>query len=139
MRGEGVFNLGTRVYFKPTDTHALFHKSSYHPKHTFRGIVKSQLIRFKRICTAEEDVESATRTLFKVLRSRGYGRTFLRNIRTEVRGSPRQELRPARKEGPQHLVPFVSTFSPASRRLNSNIKNNFLKVQDVMEPLNNYL
>lgn len=36
--------LLTRVYFKPTDTHALLHKTSYHPKHTFRGIVKSQII-----------------------------------------------------------------------------------------------
>lgn len=39
----------TKVYFKPTDTHALLHKHSYHPKHTFRGIVKSQIIRFHRI------------------------------------------------------------------------------------------
>ncbi len=40
------WQLGTRVYFKPTDTQALLHKSSYHPKHTFKGIIKSQLIKF---------------------------------------------------------------------------------------------
>ena len=37
--------LDTKVFFKPTDSHALLHYSSFHPKHTFRGIVKSQLIR----------------------------------------------------------------------------------------------
>ena len=41
-----VGKLVTKVYFKPTDTHALLHKASFHPQHTFRGIVKSQLIRF---------------------------------------------------------------------------------------------
>jgi len=71
------WRLGTRVYFKPIDTHALLHKNSFHPKHTFKGIVKSQLIRFNRICTRPEDVEMATRTLFKALRRRGYSRTFL--------------------------------------------------------------
>ncbi|XP_024122529.1 uncharacterized protein LOC112143026, partial [Oryzias melastigma] len=34
--------LDTKVYFKETDTHALLHKHSYHPKHTFAGLVKSQ-------------------------------------------------------------------------------------------------
>ena len=34
--------LSTKIYFKPTDTHALLHKHSYHPKHTFKGILKSQ-------------------------------------------------------------------------------------------------
>lgn len=54
---SGERRLGTRVYFKPTDTHALLHKSSYHPQNTFREIVKSQLIRFYQICTEQEDVE----------------------------------------------------------------------------------
>lgn len=28
--------LDTKVFFKPTDTHALLHRKSYHPKHTLR-------------------------------------------------------------------------------------------------------
>ena len=40
--------LDTRVYFKPTDSHELLHTSSFHPKHIFSGIVKSQIIRFHR-------------------------------------------------------------------------------------------
>lgn len=69
LRGDDEkWSLGTRVYFKPTDTHALLHKTSHHPKHTYRGIIKSQLIRFNRICARHEDVEVATGTLFKDLR-----------------------------------------------------------------------
>ncbi len=31
--------LDIKVFFKPTDTHALLHKKSHHPSHTFRGIL----------------------------------------------------------------------------------------------------
>ena len=38
--------LYTKVYFKPTDTLELLHKNSYHPPHTFPGIIKSQILSF---------------------------------------------------------------------------------------------
>lgn len=55
--------------FKPTDTHALLHKNSFHPKHTFKGIVKFQLICFYRICTDPRDAENVAKVLFKTLRT----------------------------------------------------------------------
>lgn len=136
MRGEnGDMQMGTRVYFKPTDTHALLHKSSYHPKHTYKGIVKSQLIRFRRICTAEEDVSWATRTLFKALRSRGYSRTFLRTIKSEVKLAFQRDNGPSRGQNNQsNIVPFVSTFSQVSVKLNKTIKVSFKMLQDTQEP-----
>jgi len=42
-------NYKPEYFFKPTDTHQLLHGSSYHPKHTTKGILKSQILRFKRI------------------------------------------------------------------------------------------
>lgn len=66
----------TRVYFKPTDTHALLHKLSYHLLHTFWGIVKSHILRFCRICSREADFQKATAILFRSLRKRGYSRSF---------------------------------------------------------------
>lgn len=68
----------TQVYFKSTDTHALLHKTSYHPKHTFKGIVKSQIIRFHRIASREEDLQESIAVLFLSLRRRGYSKRFLR-------------------------------------------------------------
>ena len=82
FRETGKFD--TKVYFKPTDSHALLHKKSYHPKHTFSGIIKSQLIRFARICNQVEDYEEATSILFKALYSRGYSVRFLRTIKSSV-------------------------------------------------------
>lgn len=36
--------LDTKVYFKETDTYQLLFKTSFHPRHTFRGLVKSQKV-----------------------------------------------------------------------------------------------
>lgn len=108
---EDYKHLATRVYFKSTDTHALLHKSSYHPKHTFKGIVKSQLIRFHRICTLEQDVEKATRILFKALQTRGYARRFLRGIKSQVKRSFQdyQDRNYCATED-NNILPFVQTF-----------------------------
>ena len=82
FQSEGV--LDTRVYFKPTDSHALLHKSSFHPRHCFKGLVKSQLIRFARICTWRYDFERACATLFNSLVGRGYSKRLLRGIKDSI-------------------------------------------------------
>ena len=87
FKGDGFHqtqSLDTKVYFKPTDTHELLHKSSYHPSHTFKGIVKSQIIRFKRICTNKTDFHEACHILFSALRKRGYAYSFLRKIKRDT-------------------------------------------------------
>ena len=76
--------LDTKVFFKPTDTHQLLHKASFRSKHTFSGIIKSQILRFHRICTNHSDFLSATSTLFSALIPRGYSKNFLRNITIET-------------------------------------------------------
>ena len=76
--------LDTKVYFKPTDTHQLLHKASFHPKHTFRGILKSQIIRFKRISSQNSDFNEACSIVFKSLRTRGYSARSLRYIKNDT-------------------------------------------------------
>ena len=74
--------LLAKVYFKPTDQ--LLHKQSFHPKHTFKGILKSQIIRFHRICSRQEDFNVACSILFKALKSRNYSKRWLREIKAET-------------------------------------------------------
>jgi len=64
--------LQTRVYFKPTDTHQLLHVNSFHPKHTCRGILKSQLLRFKRISSSWTDYLNTAKILSNSLSLRDY-------------------------------------------------------------------
>jgi len=76
--------LDTKVYFKPTDSRKLLDKSSFHPRHTFRGLIKSQILRYSRICNNKDDLERACTGLFKALKSRNYTSRFLREIKTKT-------------------------------------------------------
>lgn len=76
--------LATRVYFKDTDSHLLLHTQSFHPKHTCRGLIRSQLLRFARICTSRVDLHIVCNILFKAIQRRGYTQRFLRRIKGEV-------------------------------------------------------
>lgn len=76
--------INTQVFFKPTDTHQLLHASSFHPRHTTKGILKSQLIRFKRISTSYADYSNSCEILYNVLRHRGYSRTYYRDLKYSV-------------------------------------------------------
>ena len=76
--------LESKVFFKPTDTHQLLHKASFHPRHTFAGLVKSQVTRFYHICSNPEDIELACQTLFKALSKRNYSKRWLRKLKNET-------------------------------------------------------
>ena len=76
--------LEAKVYFKPTDTHQLLHKFSFHPRHTFPGLIRSQVTRFWRICSFPEDIQVACQTLFKALAKRNYPKRRLRQIKNDT-------------------------------------------------------
>ena len=82
FKETGTFD--TKVYFKPTDTLELLHKKSHHPNHTFKGIIKSQILRYVRICNNKQDVMIACRKLFAALVRRGYSERFLRKIKDKT-------------------------------------------------------
>ena len=108
----------TKVFFKPTDTHALLFKNSFHPKHTFQGIVKSQLIRFDRICSRREDFRDAVSILFWALKPRGYTRSFLRDCLSTF------HLRKARVN--TDPIPLITTYTSMSSSLGTLCKSNFI-------------
>lgn len=154
--------LTSKVYFKPTDTHALLHRLSYHPGHTFKGIIKSQILRFHCICTHESDLHQAISILFRSLRRRNYSWRFLRRIKAETLAalSPTHSplAPPHRLEtlnrvhrwagedtpplpglelapgAPPKLIPLVSTFSHKY----ISLKENCQKTQEQFDRLKNY-
>ena len=122
---QGNCVLATKVYFKPTDTHQLLHRHSFHPKHTFQGIIKSQFIRFKRISTTKWDFDQASTTLINVLTTRRYSNRELQKIKNYIWRnydvSSRTDRRPPRfprvPDEPQKL-PIVTFFDNFHSRLN---------------------
>lgn len=114
---DATNTLDVKVFFKKTDLHALLFKSSFHPKHTFAGLVKSQLLRFHRICTKKEDFGTSVEILFKSLRKRGYSRQFLRNcLKNFLIEKPKSA---------GELIPLITTFDSTTKNLNNKWKNNF--------------
>ena len=110
--------LQVKVFFKETDTHALLFRTSHHPRHTFAGLIKSQLLRFKRICSNQEDFREATKILFSALRDRGYTHTMLRRaLRTFSVPRPIC-LDP--------IIPIIVTYSYTNLDFVKRLKNNFL-------------
>ena len=81
---NGCCTLETKPFFKVTDTHQLVHKSSFHPRHTFSGIIKSQFIRLKRLSSFKEDYDKSSKILIPILRGRGYSNRLLRTLHNEV-------------------------------------------------------
>lgn len=77
-------HLDTKVFFKPTDSHALLHASSHHPKHTFHGIIKSQVLRFARNSTSRRDFEATFSMIKGKLGKRGYGDRSMKRARAEI-------------------------------------------------------
>ena len=122
--------LDVKVFFKDTDTHALLHKSSFHPKHTYAGLLKSQLLRFDRICTRRSDFVEATRVLFKALATRGYSRSFLRKSVKTFKGTKPPIV------GPR--LPFITTYSPSSMLLVRQIKTHFSRLLNDTQLLRNH-
>lgn len=117
--------LNTKIYFKPTDTHSLLHKDSHHPRHVFRGIIKSQLLRFYRYCSKRQDAEEAEQTLFKTLLQRGYSRSFLRKVRKEILDP---SLNPPSKQDDRQIIPLISEFSEYTRAAHYKLKSNFQQI-----------
>lgn len=132
FKGSDFANTGTldfKLFIKPTDTHALLHRRSFHPHHVFTGILKSQLLRFSRICIRQQDRDDATKELFAALRTRGYSRSFLRKSRKIVHSKWSQTPMDDRQ-----LIPLVVTYSSFAQRavrtlratFNNSLKNTHL-------------
>jgi hypothetical protein len=81
---ENSITLQTKIFFKPTDTHQLLLKTSHHPKHTTKGVLKSQLIRFKRISSFKTDYDATCKILFSFLKDRGYTVTEMRRQQKHI-------------------------------------------------------
>ena len=103
--------LQTCVYFKPTDTHQLLHPDSNHPKHTTRGVLKSQFIRFKRISSTKTDYDRACRILWSALAKRCYSRTLYRKLKTEIySGKKRVHKTTPTEPTNDDIIPVINHF-----------------------------
>ena len=125
--------LHTRVFFKPTDTHQLLEKSSFHPRHVAKGVLKSQILRFKRISTSYIDYSNTCNILFRSLALRNYSKRMMRKMKADIwnaddcRPDGISDHNPTQHTDPKPL-PIVIPFSDVGVQLSASwtsiIKNN---------------
>ena len=101
--------LQTRVFFKETDTHQLLHKQSFHPRHTFTGVLKAQLLRFKRISSSHSDYSNACSTLFAALQKRNYSKSLLRKMKRDIWSS--NDHVSTENNKPKRILPIVIPYN----------------------------
>ena len=123
----GNCTLQTGVYFKLTDTHQLLHRSSFHPSHTFLSIVRSQFIRFKRICSTFHDFQLASSILTSALIDRGYNIRSILKIKRDIwhnytittnSDQSTTNNHHNTKTNPNNILPVITYFDRHHARLN---------------------
>jgi len=76
--------ISTKVFFKSTNNLQLLHPKSYHPIHTFKGIIKAQLLRYIRLSSSYNDFQRSYLLLKHSLLQIGYSRSLIRKCKFEV-------------------------------------------------------
>lgn len=77
-------SLKSRIHFKPSNSHAIIHRHSNHPRHTFNGIIYSLIYRWVALNSTYEDYKKTTKQPYRVWETRGYTRTMIRNTEKKV-------------------------------------------------------
>lgn len=115
-------DLRTRIYFKPTDTHQLLHKSSFHPRHTFKGLLKSQFIRFKRLSSTKTDYDNTSKILCAFLKNRGYNHREMRDIKNDVWYNYREKS-VVEMDDKTSLLPIITDYCSIGEQLGRNYRS----------------
>ena len=121
--------LSTDLFVKETDTHQLLHYTSCHPFHTKKGIPYSQALRFRRICSTEEQFDARCDELRGWLNERGYDQQLVNSQIERAKAVDRNDAlnpRPKQNGGRDFLV---LTYHPA---LGRKIYDILKKSQDIL-------
>lgn len=108
--------LQTKVFIKPTDAQNLLHRTSFHPKHTFNGVLKSQLIRYKEISSTWELYVGACKRLFHNLKNRGYTLSLMWKQMKNIWYNNNNK-KPTEPKNEKQIFPIVLKYSNTGRVL----------------------
>ena len=94
--------LHSREHRKDTSASSYLNIKSAHPRHTFSGIVKSQLTRLRRLCSLDEDFQNSVVELKKRCINSGYSLEMVSNILntapTLIRTLSKKKIEPPEKD-----------------------------------------
>ena len=118
--------LKSDLYTKPTDTHHFLEFSSCHPYHIKRSIPFSQALRFRRICSEDQEFRDRIKQLKGWLSKRGYDMDMVEKQITKATMFSRDEaLREKETTDRENKDVLVITYHPAlSKEVHEIINRN---------------
>jgi hypothetical protein len=105
--------LATTLYIKPTDRMPLLHQSSHHPETCKKGLIYSQMLRYRRIITSDKEFQEKAQNLRVALIGRGYkDKDILPHINKASSYTQSQLLINTTPKNNTRTLPFVIPYNP---------------------------
>lgn len=102
--------LTTDLFRKPTDANRYLEFSSFHPRHTFRSIVFSQALRYRRIVNDEDLLDKRLKELQSYFEQSSYPSDMVKEVISEVRSRPRSLGYRTTNQDPTVFTPWIITY-----------------------------
>jgi len=102
--------LTTDLFRKPTDANRYLEFSSFHPRHTFRSIVFSQALRYRRIINDDVLLDERLAELQLFFERSSYPTDMVREVISDVKSRPRTLQYKEKDQGPPSFTPWIVTF-----------------------------
>ena len=105
--------LHTTLYTKPTDRMPLLHQASHHPNTCKKGLIYSQMLRYRRIITDDKEFQHKAQNLRVRLIGRGYkDKNILPHIERALSYTQSQLLSNTPSPNKPRALPFIIPYNP---------------------------
>ena len=119
--------ITTTIHYKPTYAHSYLDYSSSHPPHRKKAIPYGQFLRFRRICSDDDEYVAKSKEMASLFLNRGYPRSVVTNSQRRTQEISRERPLGNSERGDRaryaEKVPLFLTYHPK----NQEVKKIFLK------------
>lgn len=115
--------LLTDVHIKSTDARVYLHYSSYHPRQTFKSVVYSQCLRFRRLINDGVRFLRRLQELKECFVNSGYPKVMVEGIIKDVSARKRNlDYKEKDSKLPPNKVLWIQTYGPATNDIHKAAK-----------------
>ena len=123
--------LQSTLYIKPTDRMPLLHQTSHHPNACKKGLIYSQMLRYRRIITDDKEFEQKAQNLRVALIGRGYkDKDILPHIKKASTFTQSQLLATTPPSNNSRTLPFVIPYNPDLTPLHHILKQHWQYIEN---------
>ena len=123
--------LQSTLYIKPTDHMPLLHQTSHHPNACKKGLIYSQMLRYRRIITDDKEFEQKAQNLRVALIGRGYkDKDILPHIKKASTFTQSQLLATTPPSNNSRTLPFVIPYNPDLTPLHHILKQHWQYIEN---------